>query len=143
MTIRAGSRPTRKLAAVRVCADLDHALHIPADDGGADRERPHGSHHRPRHCGQPASALSLVAAHSNRHVAADRQCPTISEPTSARWPMRRGWYSAAPATGLICLVVAEILKLILVERLFRVSRNKLMSIPAFALAYGKYIAARH
>jgi hypothetical protein len=57
--------------------------------------------------------------------------------------MRRGWYSAAPATGLICLVVAEILKLILVERLFSVSRNKLMSIPAFAWAYGKYIAARN
>jgi hypothetical protein len=47
------------------------------------------------------------------------------------------------ATGLICLVVAEILKLVLVERLFSVSRNKLMSIPAFAWAYGKYIAARN
>jgi hypothetical protein len=47
------------------------------------------------------------------------------------------------ATGLICLIVAEILKLVLVERLFSVSRNKLMSIPAFAWAYSKYIAARN
>ena len=31
-------------------------------------------HHWPGYCGQPASALSVVAAHSNRHVAADRQC---------------------------------------------------------------------
>jgi hypothetical protein len=36
------------------------------------------------------------------------------------------------ATGLIFLVVAEILKLALVERLFSVNRDKLMSIPAFA-----------
>ena len=56
--------------------------------------------------------------------------------------MRRGWYSAAPATGLICLVVAEILKLILVERLFSVSRNKLMSIPAFAWTHRKFSAAK-
>ena len=34
----------------------DHALPIPADDGGADRERSHG----PRHCGQPASAQQLL-----------------------------------------------------------------------------------
>ncbi len=40
--------------------------------------------------------------------------------------------------GLIVLVVGEILKLVLVERLFSVSRDKLMSIPAFAWAYGKY-----
>jgi hypothetical protein len=42
------------------------------------------------------------------------------------------------ATGMVVLVVGEILKLVLVERLFSVSRDKLMSIPAFAWAYWKY-----
>lgn len=42
------------------------------------------------------------------------------------------------ASGLTVLVVGEILKLVLVERLFSVSRDRLMSIPAFAWAYGKY-----
>lgn len=46
------------------------------------------------------------------------------------------------ATGLIILVVGELLKLVLVERLFSVSRDKLMSIPAFAYAYFKYSAAK-
>jgi len=46
------------------------------------------------------------------------------------------------ATGLITLGVGEILKLVLVERLFTVSRNKLMSIPAFAWAYTKYRVAK-
>jgi hypothetical protein len=45
------------------------------------------------------------------------------------------------ATGLITLGIGEILKLVLVERLFTVSRNKLMSIPAFAWAYTKYRVA--
>jgi hypothetical protein len=44
--------------------------------------------------------------------------------------------------GLLLLTVGEILKLILVERLFCVSRDKLLSIPAFAWAYGKYSAAK-
>jgi hypothetical protein len=38
--------------------------------------------------------------------------------------------------GLVSLVSAEILKLTLVERLFEINRDKLMSIPAFAWAYG-------
>jgi hypothetical protein len=46
------------------------------------------------------------------------------------------------ATGLIFLVVAEILKLALVERLFSVNRDKLMSIPAFAWVYWKYSGAK-
>jgi hypothetical protein len=46
------------------------------------------------------------------------------------------------AMGVIVLVAGEILKLVLVERLFKVSRDKLMSIPAFAWAYGKYRAAK-
>ena len=37
------------------------------------------------------------------------------------------------AMGMVDLVVGEILKLVLVERLFSVSRDKLMSIPAFCL----------
>ena len=74
MTIRAGSRLLASWRAVRVCADLDHGLHLSADDGGADRERPHGSHHRPRHCGQPASALSPRGLLTAIVVAADRQC---------------------------------------------------------------------
>jgi hypothetical protein len=45
-------------------------------------------------------------------------------------------------TGATVLVVGEILKLVLVERLFSVSRDKLMSIPAFALTYGKYWRAK-
>ncbi|WP_247992127.1 hypothetical protein [Bradyrhizobium sp. 186] len=43
---------------------------------------------------------------------------------------------------MIVLVVGEILKLVLVERLFCVSRDKLMSIPAFAWTYGKYWQAK-
>jgi hypothetical protein len=42
------------------------------------------------------------------------------------------------SSGLIVLVVGEILKLVLVERLFSLNRDKLLSIPAFAWAYGKY-----
>jgi hypothetical protein len=41
-------------------------------------------------------------------------------------------------SGLIVLVVGEILKLVLVERLFTLNRHKLLSIPSFAWAYGKY-----
>jgi len=45
-------------------------------------------------------------------------------------------------TGLAFLVAGEILKLTLIERLFCLSREKLMSIPAFAWAYWKYSAAK-
>ena len=47
------------------------------------------------------------------------------------------------ASGLAVLGVAELLKLVLIERLFRISRDKLMSIPAFAWGYGKYEQARN
>jgi hypothetical protein len=47
------------------------------------------------------------------------------------------------AMGLSVLAIAEILKLVCVERLFCVSRAKLMSIPAFAWCYGKYRAAKN
>jgi hypothetical protein len=46
------------------------------------------------------------------------------------------------ALGMIVFVVGEVLKLVLVERLFRVSRNKLISIPAFAWTYGRYLQAK-
>jgi thiol:disulfide interchange protein len=42
------------------------------------------------------------------------------------------------AVGVGIFVVGEILKLVLIERLFAVSRNKLMSIAVFAWAYGQY-----
>ena len=46
------------------------------------------------------------------------------------------------ALGLSVLVTAELIKLVLLERLLSVSRAKLMSIPAFAWAYGKYAAMK-
>jgi len=45
-------------------------------------------------------------------------------------------------TGLTLMVAGEILKLMLVERLFSISRDKLMSIPAFAWVYRKYRAGK-
>jgi hypothetical protein len=38
----------------------------------------------------------------------------------------------------LAFVTGEVLKLVLVERLFCLTRNKLMRIPAFAWAYGHY-----
>jgi hypothetical protein len=40
--------------------------------------------------------------------------------------------------GLCVFAAGELLKLVIVERLFAVSRQKLMSIPAFAWVYGQY-----
>jgi hypothetical protein len=40
--------------------------------------------------------------------------------------------------GLMALIVGELLKLLLVERLFSVSRDKLMSIPVFAWCYHRF-----
>ncbi len=45
--------------------------------------------------------------------------------------------------GISVLAIAEILKLVFIERLFSVSRDKLLSIPAFAWAYGKYSAVKN
>jgi hypothetical protein len=44
--------------------------------------------------------------------------------------------------GLTVLLVGEMLKLVLLERLFSVSRDKLMSIAAFAWCYDKWRQAR-
>ena len=44
--------------------------------------------------------------------------------------------------GLMFLLVGEILKLVLIERLFCISRDKLMSITAFAWCHDKWLSAR-
>lgn len=41
-------------------------------------------------------------------------------------------------SGVAAFVGCELLKLVLVERLFHLTRDKLMRIPAFAWAYGKF-----
>jgi len=41
-------------------------------------------------------------------------------------------------TSIVTLIVGELLKLVLVERLFRLTRDKLMRIPAFLWAYTKF-----
>ena len=46
------------------------------------------------------------------------------------------------AMGLIVFVVGEVLKLVLVERLFNVRRDKLIAIPAVAWTYGRYWQAK-
>ncbi|MBB4393993.1 MULTISPECIES: hypothetical protein [unclassified Bradyrhizobium] len=45
-------------------------------------------------------------------------------------------------SSVVTFIVGELLKLVLVERLFHLTRDKLMRIPAFAWAYGKYAAAK-
>jgi hypothetical protein len=45
-------------------------------------------------------------------------------------------------SGAVTLIVGELLKLVLVERLFSLTRDKLMKIPAFARAYGKFRDAK-
>jgi hypothetical protein len=49
-----------------------------------------------------------------------------------------GQFVSATAT----FVIGEILKLVLVERLFELTKNKLMKIPVFAWAYGHYARAK-
>ena len=44
--------------------------------------------------------------------------------------------------GALTLIVGELLKLVLVERLFSLTRDKLMKIPTFAWAYGKFRQAK-
>jgi len=41
-------------------------------------------------------------------------------------------------SSVLTLIGGELLKLVLVERLFSLTRDKLMKIPAFAWAYGKF-----
>ena len=45
-------------------------------------------------------------------------------------------------SGVAAFIGCELLKLVLVERLFHLTRDKLMRIPAFAWAYGKFAEAR-
>src|ERR1700748_1736487 len=42
----------------------------------------------------------------------------------------------------VTFVIGELLKLVLVERLFELTKNKLMKIPAFAWAYGHFARAK-
>src|SRR5690242_4001829 len=42
----------------------------------------------------------------------------------------------------VTLIIGELLKLVLVERLFSLTRDKLMKIPTFAWAYGKFRYAK-
>jgi hypothetical protein len=42
----------------------------------------------------------------------------------------------------LTLIIGELLKLVLVERLFSLTRDKLMKIPTFAWAYGKFRQAK-
>jgi hypothetical protein len=45
-------------------------------------------------------------------------------------------------SSAVTLIIGELLKLVLVERLFSLTRDKLMKIPAFAWAYGKFQEAK-
>ena len=45
-------------------------------------------------------------------------------------------------SSVVTLIVGELLKLILVERLFSLTRDKLIKIPAFAWAYTKFTEAK-
>jgi hypothetical protein len=45
------------------------------------------------------------------------------------------WYSRHHITSVVVLVIGEILKVTIVERLFQLGRDRLMTIPAFAWAY--------
>src|SRR5437667_8588896 len=45
-------------------------------------------------------------------------------------------------SSIMTLAVGELLKLVLIERLFSLTRDKLMKIPAFAWAYGKFRQAK-
>ena len=45
-------------------------------------------------------------------------------------------------SSVVTLIVGELLKLVLVERLFSLTRDKLMKIPAFAWAYAKFRQAK-
>jgi hypothetical protein len=44
--------------------------------------------------------------------------------------------------SVLTLIVGELLKLVLIERLFSLTRDKLMKIPAFAWAYTKFREAK-
>ena len=45
-------------------------------------------------------------------------------------------------SSVVTLLTGELLKLVLVERLFSLTRDKLMKIPAFAWAYGHFQRAK-
>ena len=50
--------------------------------------------------------------------------------------------SGQMVSSVVTLIVGELLKLVLVERLFSLTRDKLMKIPAFAWGYTKFSDAK-
>ena len=50
--------------------------------------------------------------------------------------------SGQMVSSVVTLIVGELLKLVLVERLFSLTRDKLMKIPAFSWAYTKFREAK-
>jgi hypothetical protein len=44
--------------------------------------------------------------------------------------------------AMTALILGELLKLVMIERLFELTRKKLLRIPAFAFVYGYYLRAR-
>lgn len=44
-----------------------------------------------------------------------------------------------PVQGIAIIVAAEIIKLVAVERMFHINKDKLLTIPAFAWAYGWFL----
>jgi hypothetical protein len=50
--------------------------------------------------------------------------------------------SGQMVSSVITLIIGELLKLVLVERLFSLTRDKLMKIPSFAWAYTKFREAK-
>jgi hypothetical protein len=88
-------------------------------------------------------------ARIHRWILALRPYPTLllfTVPVIALEPLKPvGLYligTGHAKLGLSALAIAEIIKLVLIERLFSVSRDKLLSIPAFAWACGKYCAVK-
>lgn len=53
-----------------------------------------------------------------------------------------GWLIATgrPVAGILVLAIAELLKVTLVERLFHLTRDKLLTIPAFAWIHARVVA---
>jgi hypothetical protein len=69
-------------------------------------------------------------------------CPVLGECSFVGEPAKpAAAYLAAKGhafTALGVFVMSELLKFLVVERLFAVTRDKLMSIPVFAWAYHRY-----
>jgi hypothetical protein len=72
--------------------------------------------------------------------------PCVGEPIS-RGNFKVSEAAALAATGnlsgaLMIFIAGELLKLVLIERLFELTRENLMRVSAFAWIYGQYVQAR-